>query len=854
MRSLIETRLSLEQQVYWQKQLTGLSELHNLPTCVPQKKRSGFACWQSELRPAVLTALEHRATEQGICFGVVMQAIFGILLSRWQNSLEVAFGTPSSCHRMLQDSTERYLIIRSNFSEGTSFQESVHQTKEVVSTASAHGGLTLGEISLLLNSSENSEPPFRFLLTEESFRDDGKHRPNFDVVLNFSRCRRGLVFSLTYNLQLFEPDWIENFGQGLRRIIGGAATDPQANIFKLPMLSAEEMHFLTNGVRDTHEALPQYLLHEMFEQRVMLAPQSTAIKYRSAKLTYSDLNSRANVLSRHLRFLGVGVSTRVGILMTACPDMIVGIFAILKSGGSYVPLDPAYPTSRLVFMIKDCGLQHLLVTSHLSVPTVISDEFEGRVVDMSALDQQEQNENEVCLNPSRGEELEPVSEAYVIYTSGSTGKPKGVRCTHRSVVNLVCSIEKAAPVTSQGNSILWTSTSFDVSVYEIFGALTMGASLHIISKAIRTAPELLFNFLADERITSGYLPTAYLSDFASWLETHCTSLQLERLLVGVEPIQEELLLRIQKSVGGLQIVNGYGPTEATVCCSLYKVGTCAVLPPSNYSPIGFPIGNTNLYVLGAAKSLCPFGVIGELYIGGEGVALGYLNRPKLTKERFVESPYVSTSGNLLYRTGDLVRYLKDGSLEFIGRVDNQIKLRGFRIELGEIEYELSKNSLVASSIVTVEEDRYGVKVLVAYVMSSLQEDILGCRLRKYLSSCLPQHMVPSEIRLVRKWPLTPNGKVDKVALSVSRSSVNPQKYSHTIDTHSWSEKQLGLLTIFKSLLGERQFTLTDRFSECGGHSLLRYKLIISIKREFGVLLTPEVVRDASIRDLSLVLG
>ncbi|OQW95901.1 MAG: hypothetical protein BWK79_00780 [Beggiatoa sp. IS2] len=456
-------------------------------------------------------------------------------------------------------------------------------------------------------------------------------------------------------------------------------------------------------------------IHQLFEEQVGYTPETIAVVFEDSSLTYQELNQRANQLAHYLKTFNIKPEALIGIHAERSLELIVGLLGVLKAGGAYVPLDPIYPVERIAFMLEDAQISLLLTQKELI------NKFSGQKLHKVALDadweaiSQESGRNLAI-------EVQPESLAYVIYTSGSTGVPKGVCCQHQGVINLLTDFEQRKSLAVGDHCSLWTSISFDVSVYEIFSALLTGGTLYIAPSHIRSDTKTYLEWLSACEIHSAYIPPFMLNDLADWLKKP-EKLYLHRLLVGVEPIPEPLLVSIRNQITDLQIINGYGPTEATVCATLYS------LPPqiqhNRNTPIGQAVQNTKLYVLDEHKQLVPTGTLGELYIGGMGLARGYLNRPEQTTAKFIPNPFNDINYPRLYKTGDLVRYLTDGNLEFVGRIDDQVKIRGFRVELGEIEATLRQESSVKQTVVITREDDHANKHLVAYIVSNLVPERLS---------------------------------------------------------------------------------------------------------------------------------
>jgi amino acid adenylation domain-containing protein len=511
---------------------------------------------------------------------------------------------------------------------------------------------------------------------------------------------------------------------------------------------------------DTVADYPQdQCIHHLFEEQVERVPDAIAVIFEDKQLTYRQLNSRSNQLAHHLQKLGVGSEVLVGICVERSVEMIVGCLSILKAGGAYVPLDPTYPPERLGFMLEDAQVSVLLTQQHLV------ERLETHQLQVVALDSDwetiaqasEENPNSAVTSDNL---------AYVIYTSGSTGKPKGVAVPHKAVNRLVfntnyINLDPTDKVAQASN------TSFDAATFEIWGALLHGAQLIGISRDIILSPHEFALQLRQKNISVLFLTTALFQQIARVVPQAFDSLKY--LLFGGEAVDPRWVQKVLKKAPPKQLLHVYGPTESTTFSSFYWVQD---IPEAATSiPIGRPITNTQIYLLDEQLQPVPIGITGELYIGGDGLAQGYLNHPELTAEKFIPSPFSNEPGTRLYKTGDLARYQPDGNIEFLGRIDDQVKIRGFRIELGEIEAVLSQHPAVREAVVIVQEDVPGDKHLVAYIVPNPTQIATAVRaqgcaslLRQFLKEKLPSYMVPSAYVLLESLPLTPNGKVDRRAL------------------------------------------------------------------------------------------
>jgi len=554
-------------------------------------------------------------------------------------------------------------------------------------------------------------------------------------------------------------------------------------------------------------------------------PNAVALVADGQILSYRELNRRANQLAHYLQTLGVRPNVLVGCCVERSIDLAVGLLAILKSGGAYVPLDPAYPTERLTFMLRDAQAHVLLTQKHLAERL---DTPDRRVVYLESA-------TGILAQQS---ETDPVSEvtstdlAYVVYTSGSTGRPKGVQITHYSLLNLVFWHQRAFEVGSSDRATQVTSPAFDATGWELWPYLTIGASIYLPDEDTRVTPVLLRDWLNEHHITITFLPTALAESIMTLDWPSTTSLRL--LLTGAD----RLHLYPSSSLP-FALVNNYGPSEATVVATSGYIQPRADAdePPS----IGRPIDNTQIYILDEHLQPVPIGVPGELFIGGVGLAKGYLNRPELTAERFIPHPFSDDPEARLYKTGDLARFLPDGQIAFLGRTDHQIKIRGYRIEPGEIVSVINRHPSIQTSLVVAREDIPGEKRLVAYIVLVPGAHTTTSALRDILQTYLPDYMIPSAFVVLEALPLTPNGKLDRAALPAPDAANTLQ--DGVVDAPSTPlEKQL--TEIVTTLLNVDQVGLDDNFFMLGGHSLLGTQVIARVAATFGIDLTLRALFEA----------
>jgi amino acid adenylation domain-containing protein/non-ribosomal peptide synthase protein (TIGR01720 family) len=648
----------------------------------------------------------------------------------------------------------------------------------------------------------------------------------FDLTMSATEVPGGLLATMEYKTDLFDAPTIARMAQSYRTLLESITRDPQQVISALPIMPDIERQKVLRDWNATTAPYPSQLcLHQLFEQQVEQTPEALAVVCDDEQLTYRHLNQRANQLAHLLQQHGIGPDALVGLYMERSAELLIGVLAILKAGGAYVPLDPSYPHQRLAFMLKDTNMP-LLITQRALQEHFPS--FGGTLVcledDAALISQQPQD------NPASS--VTPDHLAYLMYTSGSTGQPNGVALAHRGVVSLLTDFQRRQPIAPGDACSWWTSSSFDVSVSEIFSAWLAGGTLHVIPELARLDGPALLEWLHRHQIRSAYLPPFLLADLEAWLHSNPTLLDLRRLLVGVEPIPEQLLLSISSQLPDLYILNGYGPTETTICSTLYHVTASG--RPHGMTPIGKPVANTQIYLLDRHLQPVPVGAVGEVYIAGVGLARGYLNRSQLTAERFLPNPFSSQPGARLYSTGDLARYLPDGTLEFLGRRDSQVKLHGTRIELGEIEATLAQHPQVKQALVLLRRDPRGNKRLITYLVPVKDPAPSPNELRAFLAQRLPNYLVPSAFVVRDSFPMTPSGKVDRRALPAPET-LRPE-YESALQEPRTNTEQI-VATIWQEVLGVEQVGVNDNFFELGGDSILCIQ-IIARATDAGLHLTP----------------
>ena len=798
---------------------------------------------QELMLPDSLTeALRGMGRREGATLFMVLLAAFQALLARYSGQEDIAVGSPIAGRN--QAETEdligffvNTLVLRTDLSGDPTFKELLRRVREVALGAYAHQDVPFERLVEELQPERDMSrtPLFQVMfalrnvpqrsqelpgLVSETLYGAGE-RAMFDLTLFMGEGPEGLGATFEYNTDLFDPATIERMAEHLRTLLESIAADPGQRVSELELLTEAERHLLLMEWNDTRAEYPEdRCVHELFEERAQRTPDAIALVFEDQQLTYRELNRRANRLARHLQKSGVEPETLVGICVERSLEMVVGLLGILKAGGAYVPLDPAYPKERLSFMLEDAKAPVLLTQQRLL------EDLPEHVPEVICLDSGwEEVAKESGENPIGGSRVENL--AYVIYTSGSTGKPKGVQISHRALTNFLCSMRWHPGLTDEDVLLAVTTLSFDIAALELFLPLAVGSRLVMVSRETASDGNSLLERLA------GSGATVMQATPATWrllLEAGWEGSGRLKVLCGGEALPKQLAGQVSKRCSSLW--NMYGPTEATIWSTVHKVGPETDLAAgSGPVPIGRPIANTTAYVLDSHLRPVPVGVGGELHIGGEGLARGYLGRPELTAEKFIPDPFDGGSGERLYKTGDLARYRPDGSLEYLGRLDDQVKVRGFRIELGEIETALDRHPAVLRAVASAREGTLGDKQLVAYVVPGSQPLGLLTELKGYLQKKLPAYMVPSTFTLLDEMPLTPNGKVNRKALPAPDPSGFRAENAYA-EPRTPVEEQL--VEIWEEVIGLERVGIHDNFFELGGHSLLATRVVSRVRKVFQV--------------------
>ncbi|PJN48566.1 Tyrocidine synthase 3 [Paenibacillus sp. GM1FR] len=636
-----------------------------------------------------------------------------------------------------------------------------------------------------------------------------------DTVFRFDRQNDSIKLEISFDGQRYERAFMEQAADHLVRLLSMLLFQPDLELGQVDMLFPVEREMLLKGFNDTETEFERgKTIHGLFEEQAEHRPDNVAVVMNERQLTYRELNERSNRLARKLREKGVEADQLVAILVERSLDMVVGILAILKAGGAFVPVDPDYPEERIRFMIEDSGTPLLLIQKHLHEKT----DFEGTRLELDDFVWGDSGaESTGVLDASN---LEPASGpndlAYVIYTSGTTGKPKGVMLEHRGLVSLKLMFADRLGITEHDRIVQFASLSFDASCWEVFKALYFGATLYIPTAETILDNRLFESYMNEHAITAAILPPTY----SAYLNPDRLP-SLTKLVTGGSAVSAEFVQQWKEKV---HYFNAYGPTEASIVTTLWDA--VEQQPERRVIPIGRPLSNHRIFILDAHLQLVPPGVDGELCVAGVGLARGYLNQPELTAEKFVEHPFAP--GERLYRTGDLARWLSDGNIEYRGRIDHQVKIRGYRIEIGEIEEQLLKIAAMQETAVLARDDANGHKQLVAYYVAETR--LAAHELKEQLAKQLPGYMIPSYLVQLSRMPLTPNGKIDRKALPAPEEAAT----GRTEYVAPRTLLEMKIVRVWQDTLGIQQVGVKDNFFELGGNSLSLIRLVQAVYDETGI--------------------
>ena len=827
---------NLEKQLgYWREQLAGSPGMLELPTDFPRPRVQSFHGDTKSrlLSPELSNAAVAFSRQEGVTLFMTLFSAFASLLYRYSHQRDFNIGTPIANRNRIE--TEgligffvNNLVLRCRFDGKPTFLDLLQQVRRTALGSYAHQDIPFEMLVDKLQPQRDlsHSPLFQVVFVMQNTPVGGINLPDltmepvsgenktakFDLSLQASESPDGISFEFEYNTDLFSDATIDRMLLHLELLLQNALTEPDQPVDEMNIIpDGEEQQLLVewNDIKSHFDK--DKCAHEVFQDHAALNPDAIAAMYKDEALTYSQLNARANQLAAFLRQQNVKPDQLVGISVRRSLHQIVAVLGVLKAGAAFVPIDPTYPQDRIAYMLEDSEISVLLSQSD------IVDKLPQHSATVFRLDTDWPNVDTLAPENLKVNTA-PSNLAYVIYTSGSTGKPKGTMLQHQGMINLANAQKQKFDIHAGKRILQFAPMSFDASVWETVMALLNGATLVMTDQESLTTGDGLLAVLRDEKINTVTLPPSVLA-----VVPNADLPDLQTIVTAGEACSLEL---VQQWGPGRQYVNAYGPTETTVCASWYETSDKDTKAP----PIGRPIDNTDLYILDANFNPTPIGVAGELCVGGPSLARGYLNRPDLSAEKFIPNPF-GPEGSRLYRTGDLVRYLPDGNIEFLGRIDHQVKVRGFRIELGEIEAVLDEHPRVRDVIVLAKEVRQDDVRLVAYLVFNSDEKPTVNDLRGYIKNLLPDYMVPATFVYLDEMPLTPSGKIDRKALPVPDLSRPDLQVEYVAPRNETEEK---LVAICMDLLQLKKVGVNDNFFDIGGHSLLATQFMSRMRDQFHV--------------------
>ncbi|MGZ4164761.1 MAG: non-ribosomal peptide synthetase, partial [Tumebacillaceae bacterium] len=857
-REWLESAEGTQQSAFWLEKLRGELPVLSLPTDRPRPPVQTYAGATRSIKlGAELTReLKQLAVQEGATLYTVLLAAYQVLLYRYTGQEDLLVGSPSAGRNRAKDAQVmgyfvNPVVMRASVTGDVSFAEFFAQVRQQVREALAHQEYPfallveklqpvrdpsyspLFQTMFVLQSLQAmGEGVTAFALNEAGMRLPGElgletmaleqRDAQFDLTLFMAEVGDELVASLEYNTDLFDATTIERMLGHLHTLLDGIVTNPQQVVGRLPFLTEAERHQVFVEWNETAtDFASDACVQELIEQWAVKTPDGVAVVYEGQQLTYAELNRRANKLAHALLRRGVLRDQIVGICMERSTEQIVALLAVLKAGAAYCPMDITLPQERLAYMAADAGVTVLLTQEALvSKFADCSEELQGKLLCLDGAGVTFVGESDA--NPNV--DVSPDDLAYVIYTSGTTGQPKGVMVPHRGLVNLLDDFHKRKPLQTGDACSVWGNFGFDLSALEIFVGLTNGLRVHLFPDDLRADSEAYFRWLADNEIKGCYIAPFMHKPLIAWLNQG-NSLHVQRVQIGVESIYEPEVADMDRRLPeGVVLLNAYGPTEITVAATIQAFDPSAV--QERNMPIGKPLQNTQVYLLDGLLQPVPIGVPGELYVGGVQVTRGYKGREDLTSEVFIKNPFLSDLAHphaRLYKTGDLGRLLADGTIDFLGRVDHQVKVRGYRIELSEIESVLAGHPAIRHAVALAREEGVGGKTLVAYyTLLPEREAPSNAELRALLKGKLPSYMVPSAIVRMEEMPLNANRKIDRRALPA------PDKSQFMRDNEYVAPRtptEVTLAALFGEVLQVEQVGVHDSFFELGGHSLLATQLV-----------------------------
>jgi len=833
---------------YWRWQLRGRLAALELPTDRgrPAVHTYTAARWSFSVEEGVARQLAALSEATGADLFTVVLAGFKALLHRYARQDEVVVGT--SARGRHQPGTEgvvgplaNLVVLRSDLSGNPSFRGLLGEVSKTVEQARSHHEMPFDKLvqelkpekdmsrtalfDVLFELEEGAESPVAFGAARARLIDTNLGYGKYDVHLSMRGGADGLSATVVYNADLYDEATVGRMMRHFAVLLAAVASDAERRIDDITLLSAAEEQQQLETWNATAASYPaEKTLHQLFAEQVERTPHHPAVVSGEEQLTYRELDERANQLAHHLQQLGVGPDTLVALCLERSAEMVVALLAVLKAGGAYLPLDPAYPTERLRFMVEDSGVAHLVTTAALrhkiaaEVPALILLDGDGE---------------RIAAQPTTVPRQQAGSHnlAYVIYTSGSTGQPKGVLLEHGNVVRLLINDQLPFRFTAADVWTMFHSYCFDFSVWEMYGALLYGGTLVVVAEEVAKDPVLFLKLLREQGVTVlNQTPSAFESLARAALSGDARGagggeLALRYVIFGGEALHPVQLREWRAAYPSVRLINMYGITETTVHVTFKEIGDRELA--ENESNIGRPIPTTTAYVMDERLRLLPVGVVGEVCVGGGGVSRGYLGREELTRQKFVANPY--QGAERLYRSGDLAKLLPDGELVYLGRGDEQVQIRGFRVELGEVRSRLLEHAQVAGAEVVARQVRSAGAELVAYVVAAGEVSVTG--LREHLGRALPTYMVPTAFVLLEKLPLTANGKVDRRALP-EPDAARPEVETRYVEPRNAVEEVV--CGVWAEVLGVERVGVADNFFELGGHSLLATQVVSRLREALQV--------------------
>lgn len=823
-----------KQEQYWLNRFSGELPVLDLPTDFPrppvQSFHGGVVTQQADRQ--LLDRLQALAKQTGTTLYMVLLAAYNVLLAKYSGKEDIIIGSPTA-GRQHADTEPMIgmfvgtLAMRNRPDADKSFTAFLQEVKESTLEAFDHQGYPFESLieKLGLQRDISRNPLFDTMFNVLNMDFEANELPGlsfvpvasetrvskFDLSLQAREAEEGLLLSAEFCSAIYSEETVQRMLGHYIEILKGIAARPDKTIRTIEMITGEEKQVILQVFNDTRTAYPRdSSIAELFQKQVRLTPGHAAVICRGRELTYRELNAYANRVAHMLHATGIGREHTVGVYADRSLELIVGILGILKSGAAFVTLDPSFPEERIRYMLQDSGALACLTFDTEPLSSLNIDWID--LTDLLGVESGEEDDLSIPIAPD--------DLAYLMYTSGSTGNPKGVMVEQRNVVRLVKGT-KYASFEADGSLLLTGSVGFDAITFEIFGALLNGMTLHVVNKDVLLHTEQLSAYIREHRITLMWLTAPLFNQLSEYRPDMFTGLR--QLIVGGDVLSPRHINRVRRSSPGITLINGYGPTENTTFSTTFSI--CSEYEDS--IPIGRPISNSTAYIVNEAGHLQPIGVPGELVVGGDGVSRGYVNLPEMTAEKFVPSPY--EPGARIYRTGDLARWRADGLIEYLGRIDQQVKVRGYRIELGEIEAAMMRLPGMKEVCVTAVDDPNGQKALCAYYASEAESD--ASELRSTLTKELPAYMIPLCFTKLDRFPLTANGKIDRRALPQPDFTAAAASAAYAPPRNE-TESQLAAL--WEEALGVQPVGVTDDFFALGGHSLKAMTLIARMKQHFGV--------------------